>query len=144
MKTYRGLITELPENGIFVFGSNYQGLHKAGTAKIAYEKYGAILGQATGLQGRSWGLITVDLNTKERPNVKPSAILSGIAVLYEFATDVLPEKDFYVAYTATGKNLNGYTAEEMAGMFAQYPIPDNMVFEEEFAKLIEKNPNVNL
>jgi hypothetical protein len=43
-----------------------------------------------------------------------------------------------VAYTASGSNLNGYTPDEMAESFALCPIPYNMVFEENFAKLIER------
>ena len=44
-------ITELKENEIFVFGSNLEGMHGGGAARIAYEKFGAIWGQGVGLQG---------------------------------------------------------------------------------------------
>ena len=60
-KTYYGLITDLLENQVFVFGSNPQGRHGKGTAKIALNKYNAIYGQGHGLQGRSYGLVTKNL-----------------------------------------------------------------------------------
>ena len=44
-------ISELKENEIFVFGSNLAGMHGGGAAWIAYERFGAIMGQGVGLQG---------------------------------------------------------------------------------------------
>ena len=35
-----------------------------------------------------------------------------------------------------GTNLNGYSNKEMAEMFSMSNIPDNIVFEEEFYKLM--------
>lgn len=43
-------IEELKENEIFVFGSNLNGDHAGGAAKLAVDKFGAINGQAIGLQ----------------------------------------------------------------------------------------------
>ena len=37
-------ITELKENEIFVFGSNLEGMHGGGAARLAYDKFGAIWG----------------------------------------------------------------------------------------------------
>lgn len=45
-------IQELKENQIFVFGSNMNGNHAGGAARLAVEKFGAIMGQAEGLQGK--------------------------------------------------------------------------------------------
>ena len=61
MKTYKGLIKKLEPNQIFVFGSNTEGRHGAGTTRLCLNKYGAKWGQASGLQGQSYGLITTDL-----------------------------------------------------------------------------------
>ena len=49
-------ITELAQDEIFVFGSNLQGLHMGGAARIAYEKFGAVWGQGVGLQGSSYAI----------------------------------------------------------------------------------------
>lgn len=140
MKTYKGLITSLPDNGIFVFGSNTQGRHGAGTALIAKEKFGAIYGQAAGLHGRSYGIVTKDLTKSVHPSVDWRRIVDQIETLYTGAKYLYPEKDFYVAYSGTGTNLNGYAPSTMALMFAvagiHEGIPDNIIFEEKFAKLI--------
>ena len=49
------------ENTIFVFGSNPEGRHGSGSAKIALLHFGAIYGQGEGLQGNSYALPTKDL-----------------------------------------------------------------------------------
>ncbi len=38
-------ITHLEPDDIFVFGSNLDGLHMGGAARVAYEKFGAVWGQ---------------------------------------------------------------------------------------------------
>ena len=62
MATYdeRGFITALDENEIFVFGSNGGGGHFGGAAATAMNKFGAIMGQAEGLQGQSYAINTMD------------------------------------------------------------------------------------
>ena len=57
MKNYVGNIT--PEaDTIFVFGSNPQGRHGAGSAAAAVKYFGAIYGQGEGLQGSAYALPT--------------------------------------------------------------------------------------
>lgn len=135
MKTYKGTIDNLPENGIFVFGSNTQGRHGAGAALTARMKFGAIYGQSKGLQGRSYAIITKDLTKHKHPSISTLVIKFQIQELYKYAKNN-PDKDFYVAY-GTGNNLNGYLAKEMAEMFSEMiEIPNNIVFNEDFAKLM--------
>jgi hypothetical protein len=139
MKTYSGQITELPDNGVFVYGCNTEGRHGAGAARVAYEKFGAAYGK-TGWVNESYGIITKDLTAKKHPSISRMQIVFQIERLYEDAKDY-PELDFYVAYSGTGTNLNYYTPTQMAEMFVEasdgYVIPENMVFEEAFAKLIK-------
>ena len=52
-------IRELGPGEVFVFGSNLSGMHRGGAARVAYEKFGAVWGQGTGLQGRSYGIPTM-------------------------------------------------------------------------------------
>ena len=52
-------IGELKDNEIFVFGSNLQGIHGGGAARIARECFGAIMGQGVGLQGQSYAIPTM-------------------------------------------------------------------------------------
>lgn len=135
MKTYNGYIESLKPNQIFVFGSNTEGRHGAGTARLCLNKYGAKYGQASGLQGQSYGLITTDLTTSKFPSRSKSEILIEINKLYEFAK-AHPELEFLVAYTAEGYNLCGYSSEDLAKMFASFDIPENVVFNDGFSKLM--------
>ena len=148
-KTYTGFIENLNNNQIFVFGSNTQGRHGSGTAKIALNNYGAIYGQGHGLQGNSYGLVTKNLKkgyydkitnkTYHKTGIRSinkDDIQINIKNLYEFA-DLNKNKEFFIAYTANGTNLNGYSSVEMANMFNSFDnIPINIIFEDKFLDLI--------
>lgn len=140
--TYSGLITELKDNQYFVFGSNTQGRHGKGAALIAREKFGAIYGQAKGFQGRSYAIITKDLTKKVHPSIREEVIVGQIAELYDIANfQRLLNKEFIMAWTGDGFNLNGYTSVEMAIMFLQatsisHGIPENIMFSRSIATLI--------
>ena len=60
MKYYTGNITPEPDT-IFVFGSNPEGRHGSGSAKVARLQFGAIYGQGEGLQGNAYALPTTEL-----------------------------------------------------------------------------------
>lgn len=98
-------ITRLAPNEVFVFGSNEQGLHYGGAAKAAHEKFGAIMGQGNGLQGKSYAI--------------PS--MSGIGVMGEYVKKFCefakahPEKRFLV--TEIGCGIAGYSVDEVAPLF---------------------------
>lgn len=134
-KTYKGEIESLTEKQIFVFGSNTQGRHGKGGALTAKQKFGAIYGQAEGLQGQSYAIVTKDLTKKEHPSILVSSIKEQIILLYYYA-DKQPDLEFFIAYNGNKINLNGYSNKEMASMFALTQIPTNIVFEEGFYKLI--------
>ena len=134
MQTYEGKITYLKPNQIFVFGSNTQGRHGKGNALLARQKFGAIYGQAEGLQGRSYAIITKDLTKRVHPSRTQDQILNQIMKLYDFAKRN-PDKEFLVCYTLE-KNLNSFTPQEMARMFSNFQIPDNISFNQEFSKLL--------
>jgi len=149
-KVYDGLITELSQNEIFVFGSNPEGRHGRGAANIALKKFGAKWGQGRGLQGNSYGLITKNLraNYTEKStgiiyiktgfrSVAPPMLIRNIRELYAIARK-RPDLTFYIAYTKGAINLNGYSDQEVALMFSQArPIPDNIVFERGFNQLVK-------
>lgn len=143
MKTYKGLVTKIGLNQIFVFGSNTQGRHGGGAALWARQHAGAVYGVPKGVQGHSYGIITKDLTKTVHPSVRTSYIISQIEDLYALAQQTIRELEYVVSYSGTGINRNAYTPEEMAKMFymASYDagIPPNMIFEEQFAKLIESH-----
>jgi hypothetical protein len=55
-------VMSLKENEVFIFGSNLSGKHSKGAAKTALNKFGARWGQASGLQGQSYGIPTKGRN----------------------------------------------------------------------------------
>lgn len=144
MNYYSGYINELKDNEIFVFGSNPEGRHGAGTAKIAKEKFGAVYGVGRGLTSQCWALPTKNLKpnfyekasgiTYEKDGFKSISkeqIISNIKDLYDYA-EKNQDKIFYIAYTYEGFNLNGYTGDEMFEMFTYHNIPNNIIFNDTF------------
>jgi hypothetical protein len=132
---YEGDITP-DSNTIFVFGSNPEGRHGAGAAKIARNQFGAIYGQGEGLQGNSYALPTKDLRIKENKGFKSISekqIIENVQRLYETAFKN-PSKLFKIAYRNTSEiSLNGYTGFEMMDMFNNAgEIPGNIIFSKEW------------
>ena len=137
-KTYRGMVKSLSDNQVFVFGSNKQGRHGAGAALFAKRECGALYGQPQGIQGRSYAIVTKDLEATRHPSVSREEIESQIRDLYAYAREY-PSKEFIVAYSADGRNLSRFSAWEMSGMFACQNPPSNVVFEEGFSELLERH-----
>ena len=66
---YTGNI-EPEENTIFVFGSNPEGKHGAGAARVALLKFGAKYGIGEGLVGNSYAIPTKDLRVLENNGLR--------------------------------------------------------------------------
>lgn len=111
MKIASDNITKLDNNQIFVFGSNLSGRHGKGAAKKALG-WGAIWGQAEGLQGKTYGIPTknasitktLDLNTIEK----------YVKRFIDFAREN-PDLTFLV--TQVGCGLAGLKPKQIAPMF---------------------------
>ena len=99
-------ITELGPNDIFVFGSNLAGAHAGGAARLAYQKFGAIMGQGVGLQGNSYAIPTMQGGVE--------TIQPYVNEFIEFAKNH-PELTFYV--TKIGCGIAGFKEEEIAPLF---------------------------
>lgn len=99
---------------IFVFGSNLAGRHGKGAAQTALREYGAIYGQAHGLQGSSWGIPTKDENLKPLPLI----IISEYVKQFLNYAASHPSRFFWV--TPIGTGLAGYSHEQIAPMFKGY------------------------
>jgi len=123
-------ITELQENEIFVFGSNLNGNHAGGAARMAVEKFGAIEGQADGLQGQSYAIPTLDKNMKKIPIEDIKKSLELLADFSMWNT----EKTFYV--TKIGLGIAGFTVEELKPVFDDIYFPDNIILPVEFKRRI--------
>ena len=142
MNTYKGNIT--PEEGtIFVFGSNPEGIHGAGSAKVAVNQFGAIYGQGEGLQGNSYGLPTTILNydsfgwPPHSRHMSLEEITEHVRKMYDCALEH-PEWKFKVAYRNQPgeRTLCGYCGRELMSCFkaaCNGNYPDNIYFSEEWA-----------
>ena len=119
-------ITELKENEIFVFGSNLNGNHAGGAARLAVEKFGAIQGQAEGLQGQSYAIPTLD---KEMQKIGIEDIGKYIDTLISFAKSS-HKLSFFV--TKIGCGIAGFEVSEIAPIFKQKNFPVNIILPKEF------------
>ena len=118
-RTTPDFITELQPKEVFVFGSNLAGMHGGGAARLAYHKFGAIMGQGVGLQGQSYAIPTMQGGVETiRPYVDEFIL---------FAKEH-PELTFLV--TRIGCGIAGFTDEEIAPLFAQAHDIENIVLPE--------------
>lgn len=100
-------ITALAPGEIFVFGSNLEGAHGGGAARLAWKKWGAVWGQGTGLQGQTYGIPTM--------HGGPEAIRPYVEKFIRFASSH-PQMTFLV--TEVGCGIAGFTPAEIAPLFA--------------------------
>ncbi len=100
-------ITSLKSNEIFVFGSNLAGAHAGGAAYLAYQRFGAVMGQGVGLQGQSYAIPTMQGGA--------NTILPYVEEFIAFAQQH-PEMTFLV--TKIGCGIAGFTPAEIAPLFA--------------------------
>ena len=138
MNHYTGNITP-GKDIIFVFGSNPEGKHGAGSAKVALQKFGAKNGKGDGLHGQSYALITTEMR-KGWPRITLEQITDNVRRMYEVARK-MPDKRFMVAYRnqPDQRTLCGYTGAQMMKCFLSAgDIPDNIWFSEEWYKAITK------
>lgn len=134
-------IQSLPANGIFVFGSNTEGRHGKGAALTAKTNFGAVYGQAKGLQGRSYAIVTKNL-TKGEKSIPLSEIGLQIRDFYEFAASNSNLK-FYV--TKLGSSLAGYTPNEIRGLFIGAGVkPENVILPREYSWSEEEGYSVRV
>jgi len=119
-------ITELQENEIFVFGSNGQGNHIGGAAKVALEKFGAIQGQSTGSQGQSYAINTMDGIDIIKPQINE---------FVEFAKE--KDKDGLIfLVTEIGCGIAGFTPQEIAPLFEIAKNVNNIYLPQSFWDII--------
>lgn len=114
---------------IFVFGSNRQGRHGGGAAREAREKWGAVYGQAEGLQGSSYAVVTKELRP-DHPPVTVREIGDGVSRFISFARSH-PTWRFQVV--RIGCMIAGFTDTQIAPLFAG--APENCELPEGWRKL---------
>lgn len=118
-------ITDLKEDEVFVFGSNLEGMHIGGAARIAYDKFGAVWGKGNGMFGKSYAIPTMHGGTDViRPYVDE---FIGYAKLH-------PEKKFLV--TPIGCGIAGFTEAEIAPLFKDAVGLENVWLPEKFYEFV--------
>ncbi len=109
---------------IFVFGSNTEGRHGKGAAKEALDYWGAKYGQAKGLQGNSYAIITKNLKIGKR-SVTLNSIEKQIETLNRV---VLQNPDCVFIISALGTSLAGFTVDEIKSLFNKFQWDKNTYF----------------
>lgn len=125
-------ITHLGPDDIFVFGSNLQGMHSGGAARVAYDKFGAVWGQGVGVQGQSYAIPTMQGGVE---TIKPY-VDEFINLAREW-----DQNTFYV--TRIGCGIAGFTDEEIAPLFDEAYDLYNVRLPKSFAEIIERNRKQN-
>ena len=117
-------ITDLAEGEICVFGSNLAGCHGGGVARLALERFGAVWGQGVGLQGRSYGIPTMQGGVETiRPYVD------------EFVAFAKSRPDLFFLVTRIGCGIAGFRDEEIAPLFADALPLANVALPEGFVQI---------
>lgn len=113
-KDYMGFtpdyIDSLLPKQIFVFGSNTLGYHTGGASGTARKKFGAVWGQAEGLQGQSYA-IPVDFGKNVR---KDAEVKTAVERFIAFAKE---HQELFFLVTRVGCGIAGYHDDEMAQFF---------------------------
>lgn len=120
-------ITHLDRDDIFVFGSNLQGAHGGGAARVARQRFGAVMGQGVGLQGQSYAIPTMQGGVE---TIKPY-----VDQFIDFAREC-DQNTFWV--TRIGCGIAGFTDEEIAPLFDEAYDLYNVRLPKSFADIIER------
>lgn len=119
-------ISKLKPNEIFVFGSNLAGMHGGGAAWIAYERFGAIMGQSVGLQGQNYAIPTMQ---GEVEIIKP--------YVDEFVDFAKQHLEYMFLVTKIGCSIAGFREEEFAPLFYHAIDCKNIFLPKEFDDIIQ-------
>ena len=121
-------IERLKPDEVFVFGSNLEGIHGGGAARMAHIHFGAQMGQGVGMQGQSYAIPTMQ---------------GGVET-------IRPYVDHFVAYakqhiecfffvTRIGCGIAGFSVKEIAPLFAHAAELPNVCLPKSFVECLEGN-----
>lgn len=127
-------ITSLKENEVIVFGSNSEGRHGKGLAKLAMDKFGAVYGEPRGHFGQSYAIVTKKNFWQERSSTLEE-IKYEIDLCIEYAK-LNPDLIFKVVLLGT--KLAGYSIEEIAPLFKEAVSVKNIHLPVEFWDVLNK------
>ena len=125
-------VNYLEENEIFVFGSNLSGRHGKGAAKQAL-KWGAKYGVGNGIQGKTYGIPTV--NSKITNRLSINKISKFVDEFINFARD---NSQFNFLVTEIGCGLAGWSIKDIAPLFKDAIEVENISLPKSFWKVLKK------
>ncbi len=124
-------ITELKPNEVFVFGSNLQGMHAGGAARIAHERFGAVWGQGVGMQGQSYAIPTMQGGVE---TIEP--------YVEEFMDYAFRHRELTFLVTRIGCGIAGFTAQQIAPLFLKVIDLENVILPKDFVEIMHQHPRV--
>ena len=119
----------------FVFGSNSEGRHGLGAAREALLNWGARYGQARGLQGNSFAIVTKELRP-DWPAVSIGEVADEVFMFLRFARR---NPTMVFRLTPIGCGHAGFVPEQIAPLFAK--APDNVLLPDEFKVVLKGMKN---
>ncbi|RAJ24290.1 A1S_2505 family phage non-structural protein, partial [Pedobacter cryoconitis] len=130
-------ISKLKKNEVFVFGSNLNGHHIGGAAKLAKESFGAIENQGKGIQGKSYGIPTLNYAMAK---ISIENLQNSVNEFGLYASENL-KTTFFV--TEIGCGIAGFKSEEVAPLFKNLVNIDNITLPQSFVDVIESIHSVS-
>ena len=121
-------ISELKENEIFVFGSNLEGSHGGGAARLAYNRFGAVWGLGTGIQGQTYAIPTMQGGVE---TIKP--------YVDEFIRFAKENDGLTFLVTRIGCGIAGFRDDEIAPLFENALELENVILPKEFVECFGAN-----
>ncbi|MCR4811321.1 MAG: hypothetical protein K5867_01845 [Bacteroidales bacterium] len=115
-----GFVRDLQDGQVFVFGTNERGDHTGVAAQTAVERFGAMPGQASGMQGSSYAIPTT--GTMRDTGIRVNQFI-------DYASSH-PEQTFLV--TMVGCGGAGHSVQEMAHLFWRAVDIENIWLPREF------------
>jgi len=116
-------ITHLASNEIFVYGANESFIHGAGAARLAKDRFGAIMFKGP-FNGQSYGICTKDFDINTLPVLKIKKYVE------EFLNFAKNHPEFVFLVTKIGCGLAALSIEDIAPLFSE--VPPNVVLPREF------------
>lgn len=130
MRTYNNIprpdytperITELKADEVFVFGSNLAGMHGGGSAWLAFQKFGAVMGCGVGLRGQSYAIPTMQGGVE---TIKP--------YVDEFISFAKSRPDLFFYVTRIGCGIAGFRDKDIAPLFKDAAGVENICLPKSF------------
>lgn len=126
-------IDKLEDDEVFVFGSNTEGMHAGGAARMAMN-WGAVYGKAFGLQGKTFAIPTVDYTRSGKMSVDEIK-----KYVDEFLDFTVKNKDKKFLVTEIGCGIAGFKVSEIAPLFRKALEYSNVYLPERFINYLKDN-----